>query len=306
MVKQLQMGITKSVCWFIGLALFSLMSISVMAQKISNKGKDFWVAYGHHQYFEDEIINGQNMTIYLSVEDLPAGMPYATVTIVGDSSGLTPSTWWKRVYHITKNTVISIDNSSTPAFSVSPAGPTGALDWGPIPKGVPAPVAPLPVDNYSKNYDFRLYSQPCPAGNGGLGLFRKKGIHITSDVDIVAYAHIYGSANSGATMLLPTTSWGYSYTTVNSVQAQATKAFNFFYVIANEDNTRVKITPIAAPRYNGSCTFPAPAAGVPFYITLQKGHVYQYVGNADAAGNGVQLTGSRVESVPNSNGECKK
>ena len=284
---------------FIALVVCFLAVTSIFSQKISNKGKDFWVGYGHHQFMETPTDNSMNMTIYLSVEDLPAGLTYATVTVTIDSSGLTPALWWTRTYHIAKNTVISIDNSATPAFSFSPAA---ALSWGPVPKG--------PIDAATSHtapaFDARLYSDPCPAGTGGFGLFRKKGIHITSDVDIVAYSHIYGSFSSGATMLLPTTSWGYSYTTINSRQGDATGAYNFFYVLAKENNTKVRITGSKAPRYQPGCTFVPPAAGVPFYVTLNKGQIYQYVGDADAAGDGVQLTASRVESVPNSLGECKK
>ena len=276
-----------------------MISFTSWSQNISNKGKDFWVGYGHHQFMETSTDNSQNMTIYLSVEGLPAGVPYATVTIVIDSSGFTPALWWKRVYQIPAYTVVSIDNIATPAASFSPAA---ALSWGPMPKG-PTNAA---ASNTSTSFDCRLYSDPCPAGTGGFGVFRKKGVHITSDYDIVAYSHIYGSVSSGATMLLPTNSWGYSYTTINSRQADATGAYNFFYVIANEDNTRVKITGSAAPRNNGACTFTPPTAGTPFYVDLNKGQIYQYVGQADAAGNGVQLTASKVESVPNAFGECKK
>ncbi len=284
---------------FLALVVCFLASISAFSQKISNKGKDFWVGYGHHQFMETATDNSMNMTLYLSVEDLPAGLTYATVTVTIDSSGFTPALWWKRTYHIAKNTVISIDNSATPAFSFSPAA---ALSWGPIPKG-PVNAA---ASNTSTSFDARLYTDVCPAGTGGFGLFRKKGIHITSDVEIVAYSHIYGSVSSGATMLLPTTSWGYSYTTINSRQGDAAGAYNFFYVLAQEDNTKVKITGSQAPRYKAGCTFVPPTAGVPFYVTLNKGQIFQYVGDADAAGNGVQLTGSRVESVPNSLGQCKK
>ena len=276
-----------------------IISLGSLAQNISNKGKDFWVGYGHHQYMEFAGDNSQNMTLYISVEGLPAGVPYATVTITIDSSGLTPALWWKRVYRIPAYTVLSIDNIATPAFSFSPAA---ALSYGPMPKG-PTNAA---ASNTSTSYDCRLFSDPCPAGTGGFGLFRKKGIHITSDYDIVAYSHIYGGVSSGATMLLPTNSWGYSYTTINSRQVDAASSYNFFFIIAKDDNTRVKITGSQAPRGGVGCTFIPPIAGTPFYVDLNKGQIYQYVGQADAAGNGVQLTSSKVESVPNVFGECKK
>src|SRR5207244_139142 len=97
-------------------------------------------------------------------------------------------------------TVINIANPATPASSYTvSAGPSGA-----IPK--------------TGSQDAKLYADPPPAGNGGEGHWRKKGIHIESNVPIVAYAHIYASVSSGATMLLPVDSWGYSYTTINSEQ----------------------------------------------------------------------------------------
>jgi hypothetical protein len=227
---------------FLGL----LMGCISFSQNISNKGKDFWVGYGFHQFMDPAGgANTQNMTLYISVENLPAGVPYATVTITIDSSGAIPSLWWKRVYRINANTVLSLDNSTTPAFSFAPAS---ALSYGPLPKG----TQDAGPSHTAGGFDARLYTDPCPAGTGGFGLFRKKGIHITSDVDIVAYAHIYGSVSSGATMLLPTNSWGYSYTTINSAQGDAAAAYNFFYVVAKDDSTRIKITGSAAPRSSPS------------------------------------------------------
>jgi hypothetical protein len=47
------------------------------------------------------------------------------------------------------------------------------------------------------------------------GLF-DRGISITSDVPIVAYAHIYDGATSGASLLLPVGVYGYEYLSLNS------------------------------------------------------------------------------------------
>ncbi len=289
----------------------SVISVSAFAQNISNKGREFWVGYGFHQFMDPASGGGnaQNMTLYISVEDLPAGLTYATVTITIDSSGLTPALWWKRVYHIPAHTVLSLDDNTKPAFSFSPAA---ALSWGPLPKGTQSasttvgPYDPSGIGHAGLSFDCRLYSDPCPAGTGGFGLFRKKGVHITSDVDIVAYAHTYGSVSSGATMLLPTNSWGYSYTTINSAQGDAAAAYNFFYVLAKDDSTTVRITGSQAPRSNGSCTFTPPTAGTSFVVTLNKGQIFQYIGQADAQGYGVELTCSKVVSIPNANGQCKK
>ena len=48
------------------------------------------------------------------------------------------------------------------------------------------------------------------------GKFSKKSIHITSDKPIVAYAHIYNSAVSGATLLFPTNTLDRKSTRLNS------------------------------------------------------------------------------------------
>jgi len=285
------------------LFLFIIVSTTVFAQNISNKGKEFWVAYGHHEYFESD--NSQNMTLYLSVEDLPAGVPYATVTVTLDSSKPVKALWWTRTYHIPKNTVVSIDNNDPNIFSYSPLGPNGALPWGPIPKGATNPdQTKFPT---SINYDNRLVGIPPPTGNGGDGLFTGRGIHVTSDYDMVVYAHIYSQTSSGATMLLPTNSWGYNYTAINDRQAgYIDKDFNYFFIIASEDSTTVKITPTVKSRSGKP-------AGVPFTINMNKGGVYQYVGYTDPVADlatglflGNQLTGSKIESVPNAVGKCKK
>ncbi len=274
--------------------LIFFVYVSGISQSVTNKGKDFWVGYGPANAMG--VANGQDMTLYLSVESLPVGMNYATVTVSIDSSGLVPSLWWKRVYHIPANTIQDISSTFTPAFSYSPVA---ALADGPLPKG-----SVTAGSHTSTSFDCRLYSDPCPVGNGGLGIFRKKGVHITSDVDIVAYAHTFGGVSSGATMLLPTNSWGYSYTTMNSYQANqaGSNSFNYFFVMAKEDSTRIKITASQAARTSASCTSAPPLLGTFFIVELQKGQIYQYTGQADASGNGVELTGSKIESIPNASG----
>jgi gliding motility-associated-like protein len=127
---------------------------------------------------------------------------------------------------------------------------------------------------------------------------QNKGILITSDVPIVVYAHCYGSASSGATMLLPTSSYGYEYYSLNTSQVYASDCFSWFYVVANENNTRVEITPSAATRGGRN-------ANVPFQVTLNRGQIFQVLGAIQSGSTGFDLTGSRVRSIPNSAGECK-
>lgn len=251
-----------------------------IAQAITNKGKEFWVAYGHHQFMEynrkcdgteenptPPIYNSQNMVLYLSAEQP------ATVTITIDSSGPIPGNWFKKTYYIPANTVIATENM-----------PKGTFNSG--------------TGGTNPNFDARLWSDWPPFGSYGEGIFRKKGIHIVSDVPIVAYAHIYGSVSSGATMLLPVDSWGYAYQSINSEQVNADRSGNWMYVIAKENNTLIEITP-------SQLTKLGKPAGVPFQVTLMKGQIYQLIGDyVCSSGDGVDLTGTKVKSIANSSGQC--
>jgi gliding motility-associated-like protein len=126
-----------------------------------------------------------------------------------------------------------------------------------------------------------------------------KGISIESDVPIVAYAHIYGSASSGATMLLPVGTYGYEYATLSSRQNYSTDTYSWFYVIADYDNTKVEITP-SVPTLAGK------PANTTFTVTLNKGEVYQVLGAMMPGGGseGYDLSGSHVRSVINEDGKC--
>lgn len=264
-----------------GLFKFVLFCIALLAtadsyaQNFTNKGKEFWVAYGHHQFMEnrcdgtpDTTNNKMNMVLYLSAEQA------ATVTVTIDSSAkLGFPNGWKRVYTIPANTVISTENL--------PKGSTNSAESGSDP-----------------NFDARLFDNPPPLGSGGEGVWRKKGIRIVSDVPIVAYAHIYGGTASGATMLLPIETWGYSYTSINSAQNNASNTFSWMYVIAKDDHTRIRITPVAASRRGRP-------ANVPFTIDLMKGQIYQYVAESDCnTGVGPELTGTKIKSIVGADGAC--
>src|SRR5690348_9772140 len=118
----------RSIALVIVLVLTSLCS---RAQNVSNRGTDFWVGYGHHQFMEQGS-NNMNMVLYLSAEDQPA-----TVTVTLDSSGLV--TPWRRTYTIPAYTVISSD--------IIPKG---------VVNGPAAPGDPLS----DPNFDARLFTDP--------------------------------------------------------------------------------------------------------------------------------------------------
>ncbi|MBK8951648.1 MAG: gliding motility-associated C-terminal domain-containing protein [Chitinophagaceae bacterium] len=202
----------------------------------SNRGRRFWVGYGHHQGFSS---NGQDMVLYLSAEDS------ANVTVRVNGTN------WIRNYAIPANSV-----------RVSDLLPESGL------------------------VDSRLTDE---------GLFNR-GISIESDVPIVAYAHIYQGANSGAGMLLPTGVWGYEYTSLNSSQYYASDTYSWFFVVADRDSTLVEITPSVTTKGGRP-------AGVPFQVYLKRGEIYNVMGTTSGS-TGTDLSGSRIKSIPNASGKC--
>ena len=267
------MSTQKNINRIMAILLCGMIPFLADAQPFSNRGREFWVGYGHHQYMEPPCggsgdgSNDMNMVLYLSAEQA------AQVTVTIDNGGAAFPPQWTRVYNIPANTVISTENLPKGATNAGPSGSDPA-------------------------YDARLFTKPPPGGTGGEGLFQKRGIHIVSNVPIVAYAHIYGGVSSGATMLMPVHTWGYSYTSVNNEQADADRSYSWMYVVAKDNNTRVRITP-SAPSRAGK------PANVPFEVVLNKGEIYQLIGQADCAtGNGPELTGTTVKSIAGPDGLC--
>jgi gliding motility-associated-like protein len=131
-----------------------------------------------------------------------------------------------------------------------------------------------------------------------------KGIHITADQPIVAYAHIYNASVSGATILFPTNTLGREYYSINYQNRSNTINSNAWtYVIAADTGTTtVEIVP-SQPTLNRP-------AGVPFTVQLTQGQLYNIMGqftNAPSGGNhsGVDLTGTVIRSINTGTG-CKK
>ena len=215
--------------------MFNPFAPPVLNEDSSNRGRQFWVGYGHHQFFSG---NTQNMVLYLSAQE-PAFVQ------------LKSNTGWIRNYYIPANTVKVSDF--------------------------------IPKDGV---YDTRLMDEG----------FWDRGISISSNVPIEAYAHIYGSTNSGASMLMPVGTWGYDYYTLNTKQYYASDCYSWFYVVADKDNTVVGITPSVN-------TKGGKPANQEFFVTLNKGQIYQVMGTTSGSA-GTDVTGSRARSVPNSDGEC--
>lgn len=130
-----------------------------------------------------------------------------------------------------------------------------------------------------------------------------KGIHITSDYPIVAYAHIYNNSVSGATILYPTNTLGREYYSINFTNISNTADANcWFYVVATDTGTTtVEITP-------SSNTTGGWSAGSTYSVTLTQGEIYNVMGqysNTAGGGAGVDLTGSLIKSINTGSG-CKK
>src|SRR5690606_20317673 len=84
---------------------------------------------------------------------------------------------------------------------------------------------------------------------------------------------------------------------INSRQRYATNCFSWFYVVAKENNTVIEVTP-SVPTRGGK------PANVPFTVTLNKGEIYQIMGALTGGSDGHEMTGTRVRSIANSNGDC--
>jgi gliding motility-associated-like protein len=143
-----------------------------------------------------------------------------------------------------------------------------------------------------------------------------KAIHIVSDTPIVVYAHTYNGLISAATMLMPVETYGYLYYSLNYSQSQSGSSppappisttqngpdwYSWFYVIASEDNTRLEITPSDTTR---SGWLP----GQTYTVNLNKGELYSIMGKMVSGSQNWQaskdMTGSKVVSVPGSDGNC--
>lgn len=133
------------------------------------------------------------------------------------------------------------------------------------------------------------------------GLFKKMAIRVTAKNPIVVYSYITQNAISGATLCLPTNVLGQEYVTMNYRQiSNVANSNSYFTIIATEDNTSVEIT-------YGALTKSKRPSGAKDTIKLNKGEIYQVLGDANAVATqglwyGEDLTGSRIKSI----GTCKR
>jgi gliding motility-associated-like protein len=127
----------------------------------------------------------------------------------------------------------------------------------------------------------------------------KMGIRITSDENIIAYAHIYNGSVSGATLLFPTTTLAREYYSINYKQStNANYSYCFAFVIATEDNTNIEIILAANSILNKK--------GDTIRTTLNRGEIYNVMGKLISANAGEDLTGTKIRSVATATSPCKK
>jgi gliding motility-associated-like protein len=131
------------------------------------------------------------------------------------------------------------------------------------------------------------------------GLFTGRAIHVTALKPIVVYSFITRSQASAATLCLPANVLGKDYYAMSYEQfSNEQNASSYITIIAVEDNTNVEIRPT-----NG--TKGGWAAGSVNVVTLNKGQVYQVLGNTTGT-NGVDLSGTSVKSIASGTGGCKR
>lgn len=220
------------------------------AQNKSNRGKEFWLAYGfNYSFFHESPVNNQELALYISTENAAA-----TVTVTVTNTGFI-------------QTLNIPANTANATILIPKSGPNDARTL-----------------------------------TDGL---QNKGIHIVSTEPVAVYAHVYSTMVSGATMLMPVETYGFSYYSINYYQdkSQSSPAdwYSWFYVIASEDNTRVQITPSDTTK-NGWLP------GQTYTINLNKGESYHVFGKATFNGNPVfaskDMTGTKAVSTVGSDGLC--
>jgi gliding motility-associated-like protein len=230
---------------------FFFITTSLSAQDKSNRGKEFWLAYGFDYTFFNELpVNSQELAIYISTELA------ATVTVSITNTGYTQT--------------LNIPANTVDASILIPK--SGANDARTLTDGL-----------------------------------QNRGIHIVSDVPIAAYAHVYANQVSGATMLMPTETYGYLYHSINYYQTTSESNpndwYSWFYIIASEDNTRINITPSDSTK-NGWLP------NQTYSVNLNKGESYHVFGKAgpfqtnNYALCSKDMTGSKIVSVVGGDGSC--
>ncbi len=122
---------------------------------------------------------------------------------------------------------------------------------------------------------------PAPRSTGAFvrGTGRGQAFHIQSDVPVVAFQMLpYGGGNAamtGASLLLPTSSWGTNYVAVNAYRGTGPGTAPSLDIVAYEDQTTIQITPRVAIKGSSGLIEGGPA-NVPISYTLNRGETLQF------------------------------
>jgi gliding motility-associated-like protein len=208
----------------------------------------------------------------------------ARVFAQGSTSNKGTEFWTCYMDHI--NGATGASASSMILYITSDLATTGTVSFADGTASIPFTVTPNAVT---------FVTIPSNQFLGTEGQFTK-GIHITSVKAIAVYAHIYASAVSGATLLLPVNNIGKDYYSINYTQSSNSgtnnPSYSTFDIIATADSTTVEITPSALLKSGH-------VAGTPFTVILNKGQVYQGLSTID-------LTGTHIRSISSATQSCKK
>ena len=130
-----------------------------------------------------------------------------------------------------------------------------------------------------------------------------KGIHITSNVGVIAYAHIYNASISGASLLFPVNTLSREYYSINYTQvSNSAFSYCYAYAIATEDSTNIEII-LSANTSDGHIK------GDTIKVVLNKGEIYNIFGRLNTTSNpfrGEDLTGTKFRSIATSTSTCKR
>ena len=247
---------------------------------VTNLGTDFWLGFGYQEKMSKKATDpGEaKLSVYISAGDQPANV---VVETPGLAAGWAPA--FPRIITVPANTIVEVTDF-----------PTGDVGDAKNPGGLP---------------DTRLYYT-------GVS---NRGIHVytTNGAPVAVWMYTYANNNSAAgSMVFPTSTWNSSYT----VQAYGGKSNvggapnSFFYVIANEDNTKVIFKPSQAIIDSSSTTIFTDghvATDIKYQVngnygnedtvTLNKGQVFNAMGFVQGSGSnsalGLDLSGSTVRTT---------
>ncbi len=157
----------------------------------------------------------------------------------------------------------------------------------------------IPGQGFTQNYTVAANSTTSivlPVGSAQVTTnqtIESKAVHVVANDPVTVYALNYESHSSDASIVLPTTTLGIEYYTVNVTPSigtgSSTATPTQFMVVGTQNGSQIEITPSVA-------TDGGNAAGVPFTITLNQGETYQ------VKATGGDLTGTYIRSL----GGCEK